>query len=55
MTNIFHQNKKLIAINDLKNIVDWGGKAQHSTLYCRKLYLGVYEGELILETTQMTM
>ena len=32
----FHQHKKLIAIDDWKNVKNWDGKAQHSTLYCRK-------------------
>ena len=34
MKHIFHQNKKLIAINDRKNIGRKGAKVLNSTLYC---------------------
>ena len=55
MNNIFHQNKKLIAINDGKNIARRGAKLPDSTINGEKSYPLVNIGELIFKTTCMAI
>ena len=50
--NIFSQNKKLIAVNDQKNVSWKGTKARHITFYCGKCYPLVNIDEQIFKTTQ---
>ena len=55
MKNNFKQIKKLIAINDRKNIARRGTKTMKSTLYCGKCYPLVHIGERIFKTTRRAM
>ena len=50
---IFNHNKKLMAINDKKNIARKGVKVWYSTLHFEKCYPLVHIGERIFKSTCM--
>ena len=50
--NIFNQNRKLIAVNDWKNIARRAPEVRRSTLYCGKTSLRVHIVDFIFQLTQ---